>query len=67
IVEHDVGCVVNPADPQALRDTIQRMVDDANARRRWAARAPAAADTFGWERTSKRFIQVYQSLLSGPP
>lgn len=66
IVAHDVGCVVNPADPQALIHTLRQMVDDAEARHRWAARAPQAVETFSWETTSKRFIQVYQSLLSGP-
>lgn len=63
VAQHEVGCLVNPDDLSALTRMLQRMIDDAEARRRWAAHAPHAVETFSWNRTSKLFKQIYQSLL----
>jgi glycosyltransferase involved in cell wall biosynthesis len=60
----DVGTVVDPADRSALVKTLQRMVDDTEARRRWSANAPRVFETFNWESASQRFTQIYQDLLT---
>lgn len=64
VAEHDVGLVVNPADRAALVAGLQRMVDDADARQRWASRTPTVFETFSWERASQRLTHAYQNVLS---
>lgn len=59
-----VGCLVDPADRAALVKTLQRMVDDKEARARWAAHAPRVFETFSWEKASQRFTQTYQDLFN---
>ncbi|MFB3131182.1 MAG: glycosyltransferase family 4 protein [Rhodothermales bacterium] len=61
----DVGCVVDPADRAALVKMLQHMVDDNEARARWAAHAPRVFETFSWEKASQRFTQTYQDFLNG--
>ncbi len=60
----DVGAVVDPADRVALVKTLQRMVDDQEARARWAANAPRVLETFSWEKASQRFVETYRDLLN---
>jgi len=64
VAEHDVGLVVNPADRAALGAGLERMVDDADARQRWASRTPTVFETFSWERASQRLTHAYQNVLS---
>jgi glycosyltransferase involved in cell wall biosynthesis len=64
VAGYDVGCVVDPNDAQALASTLQRMVDDGEARARWAANAPNVLQTFSWEKSSERFKAAYQTLFS---
>lgn len=64
VAGHEVGLVVNPADRSALVKALQRMVDDTDARRRWARHAPRVFETFNWERASQRLTQTYQHLLT---
>lgn len=66
ILGHDVGLVVDPHAREDVVRALQRMVDDAEARRRWAAHTRDVFETFGWEKTSQRFKHRYQSLLPAP-
>ena len=60
----DVGRVVDPAARTALVKTLQHMVDDKEARARWAGHTPRVFETFSWEKASQRFTQTYQKLLN---
>jgi glycosyltransferase involved in cell wall biosynthesis len=60
----NVGLVVDPADPEALADTLQRMVDDHEARNNWSANTQTVFETFSWEQASQVFTQTYRTLLS---
>ncbi len=60
----DVGAVVDPSDGDALVKRLQEMVDDKEARARWAANAPRVFETFSWEKASQRFVQAYRELLT---
>ena len=60
----EVGCVVDPADREALVKTLQRMVDDREARRRWQKNAPRVFETFNWSSASQRMKMTYQDLLN---
>lgn len=62
----DVGCVVDPSVRPALVAALHRMATDADARQRWASRAPAVFETFSWEKASERLQNVYMTLLPEP-
>jgi len=64
VTTFEVGCVVDPANRAALVKALQRMVDDQEARARWAAQAPRVFETFSWEKASQRFMKTYQDLLN---
>jgi glycosyltransferase involved in cell wall biosynthesis len=55
----DAGLLVEPEDPDALADAIERMVDDEPLRRRARTMGIARADTFSWERTARCVYDVY--------
>lgn len=59
----DVGCVVDPADHNALVAALQRVVDDVDSRRRWASHTAGVFETFSWETASQRFRDIYHNLL----
>ena len=59
----DVGCVVDPANHNALASALQRVVDDVDARRRWASHTARVFETFSWEKASQRFQDIYHNLL----
>ena len=59
----DVGRVVDPKDPAALVETLQGMVNNREARIRWANNTPSVLEHFSWEMESQRFRAVYAGLL----
>lgn len=60
----DVGCTVDPNNRTALVDTLQHMVDAADARNTWSANSSQVFETFSWEKASQRFKDIYQPLLT---
>lgn len=64
VVPHDVGRVVDPTDRTQLVETLQRMVDDGDARTRWRAHTQRVFETFSWEAASKRLEHTLNSLLA---
>ena len=59
----DVGCIVDPADHSQLVQVLQHVTRDRKARKKWAANAATAIETFSWEKASRRFTDVYSRLL----
>ncbi|MFQ5568681.1 MAG: glycosyltransferase family 4 protein [Rhodothermales bacterium] len=59
-----VGCLVDPADRTGLVKTLQRMVDDREARARWSAQTRQVFETFNWSTASQRLTRTYQDLLT---
>lgn len=55
---------VAPADPAALRDALQRLIEDGDARGRLAAgAAEAARTTYSWDEVARRTLALYDTLL----
>ena len=60
----EVGMTVDPADTAALAETIQHMVDNTDARARWAGNARSVLSEFSWEAGAARFRSAYRQLLA---
>jgi glycosyltransferase involved in cell wall biosynthesis len=60
-VEHyDLGLTVDPADIQAIRKTIEKMISDRNRLKQWKENALRAALELNWENEEKKLIQIYE-------
>ena len=57
----DGAITVDPANPKALADAMNRLLDDADLRRDLGAKARARAEYYSWD----RFIDTYESILLG--
>jgi glycosyltransferase involved in cell wall biosynthesis len=62
IVE-DAALQVDPRSVRGLAEAIDHVVGDDDERGRLAARGPARAATFSWERTALGTLDVYRSVL----
>ncbi|MCS7083047.1 MAG: glycosyltransferase [Bacteroidetes bacterium] len=58
----DVGLLVDPRDPEMLREAIERMRTDDAARRRWRERTRAVFDVYRWEFEARLLQSVYERL-----
>jgi glycosyltransferase involved in cell wall biosynthesis len=53
-------------DPDALRGALRELLDDADARRKLAARARGLADgEYSWDAIARRTLGLYEGLLHG--
>jgi glycosyltransferase involved in cell wall biosynthesis len=60
------GFIVPPNDSEALRDRVERLVDDAALSRRMGAAARSHVEAnFNWTATAGRGLELYQRLRSG--
>jgi len=59
----NVGCVVDPADREALVGSIRTMVSDKANRMHWAANTPRVFEQYDGDAAVYRFKQTYQALL----
>ncbi len=57
----DAGVLVDGHDVGAWADALQRLLLDDDARAELARRAPRHAAGFGWERTTRRLLEVYDA------
>jgi glycosyltransferase involved in cell wall biosynthesis len=58
--------LVPPGDPEALRETLARLLEDRGARERLAAAArAAAAGPYSWAEAATRTLALYESLADG--
>lgn len=64
VTGHQVGCIVDPANRSALVNTLQHMVDNVEARKRWSARTSSVFETFSWEKASQDLQRAYSDLLN---
>jgi alpha-1,3-rhamnosyl/mannosyltransferase len=55
--------LLDPAVPEATARQLQSLLEDADARRQWSARARARAAVFSWGACAKRTLAVYRSAL----
>ncbi|MBN1237461.1 MAG: glycosyltransferase family 4 protein [Gammaproteobacteria bacterium] len=60
-----VALFVDPDDPAALRDTLQRLIDDPDERRARGEAARARALRYGARRMAADYVERYRSLLDG--
>ena len=62
LAETGAGEVVDPTDVPALRNRLERLVADADARQRYAKAALNAAPRLCWERESGKLTELYAAL-----
>jgi glycosyltransferase involved in cell wall biosynthesis len=55
----------DPADPQAICDAIQRLLDDASLRERLAAQGLAVAATHRWDTAAKSLLGAFRRFFAG--
>lgn len=60
------GLTVEPDDPEAVADAIDRLLTDPSRRRACIEAGLRRASGFTWERTGERIREVIRSLLSRP-
>jgi glycosyltransferase involved in cell wall biosynthesis len=60
----DAALFVPPRDPDALVDTLQRLIDDGALRREMAARAGKRARRFSAATMAARYAATYAALLA---
>lgn len=58
----DAGLVVDPTDPEAIADAVQRVVTDERLHARLAAATAARAARYPWSRTVERTLAAYREL-----
>jgi glycosyltransferase involved in cell wall biosynthesis len=61
---HGAADLVPPEDPVALRQALQRLVDDPGARAELEQRASAAASGhYSWDEIGRRTLELYEELV----
>jgi glycosyltransferase involved in cell wall biosynthesis len=63
-VAGDAALLFDPHDPGAIAATIERLLTDADARRRLAAAGRGRAAQFTWERTARETLAAYERALA---
>ena len=61
----DAALLFDPEDIQAITDAMERLLADAELRRRLACAGRKRAATFTWERTAELTVASYDRALSG--
>ena len=59
----DAALFADPADPEALRGTIVRLITNSALRQEMSARALARAQTYTLERMAAGYLEAYRTLL----
>jgi glycosyltransferase involved in cell wall biosynthesis len=63
VARHGAIELVAPGEPEALRETLRRLLADPDHRDRLAAAAArAAAGEFSWSRAAERTLELYRSI-----
>jgi glycosyltransferase involved in cell wall biosynthesis len=60
------ACFVDPEDPQALRQTLERLISDPREREHWSARARQRASELTSQHMAERYAQTYAELTGQP-
>jgi len=62
----DAGILVNPKDPEEIRETLLMLIENDNLRRNLAKKArKRVEEKFSWEKTAKRYLEVYEKTVDG--
>ncbi len=61
--ENGAGCLVNPADGEALATALAQLISDAELRRSMSERGLARASLFHWETTARETVEIYKKVL----
>src|SRR5205085_2132361 len=65
-VAGDAAVLVDPYDPEAIADGIDRVLRDESLRRDLRARGLARAKQFSWESSVRRVHEIYMEALAEP-
>ena len=60
----DAGLLVDPFEKDALRSSIERLIDDAELRRDLRARGLERARRFNWRETARLTLEVYEQAVA---
>ncbi|WP_445157486.1 glycosyltransferase family 4 protein [Halomonas sp. E14] len=60
---HDLGLLVPPGDTAALADAIRRLVESAELRAYYRAKAEQAAESLNWEAQEQALVELYERIL----
>lgn len=63
IGRNGAGCLVDPQQPEALAETMARVINDEELRRSMAAEGLARARQFHWDKTAHETIEIYKNVL----
>jgi glycosyltransferase involved in cell wall biosynthesis len=58
----DAGILVDPKDPDAIADGIQRVLEDETLRNQLANRAPSRASAFTWQQMATETLAIYRDV-----
>ncbi len=59
----DAGILVDPNDPDAIADAIQRILSDDGLRRELAAKGVARAKLFSWQKAAGETLAIYRRVV----
>jgi glycosyltransferase involved in cell wall biosynthesis len=65
VIDGETGILVEPMQPDAIRDAILRILGDPDLHRRMSAAARTDAQRFSLDRYVGRLLEIYRSLASG--
>lgn len=60
---HDLGLLVSPGDTVALANAIRRLVESAELRAYYRAKAEQAAESLNWETQEQALVELYERIL----
>jgi glycosyltransferase involved in cell wall biosynthesis len=61
----DAALLIDPYEPQAIADAMDRVLTDASLRADLRTRGLARAREFSWERSIRRVRQIYDEVMAG--
>jgi len=59
----DAAVYFDPLDPESIRDSIQKIINDKNLRKSLIKKGGKRLSKFSWEHTAAKTVQTYKSLL----
>jgi glycosyltransferase involved in cell wall biosynthesis len=59
----DAGEYFDPADPEAIRDAVERVLQSNDRRSELVTKGHARRSLFSWQRCAKETLDVYRSIL----
>jgi len=58
----DAGLLVNPLDPEEMRNALFRIISDQDLRKKYIARGTARTEKFSWSSTARQTLNIYENL-----